>query len=109
MSLEQAESLWDMVAGLNAYPLLCQAFEHVKQVHQSQLSHKLQGLEPPGLDPQVRVSGPIFHFRQSSGGSRLYIKNPEPGNLFPSRIRLLYSGGADRTRNQGSSPPQRHR
>ena len=42
MPLEHAESLRDMLAGLNADPLLRQAFEYVKPVQQSQLSRDLQ-------------------------------------------------------------------
>lgn len=41
MPLEQAESLRDMLAGLNVDLLLLQAFEYVKPVQQSQLSRDL--------------------------------------------------------------------
>lgn len=42
MPLENAESLRDMIAGLNADPLLRQVFEYAQPVHQPQLSCDLQ-------------------------------------------------------------------
>ena len=42
MPVEQAESLHDMVTGLNADPLLREAFDYVKPVQQSQLSRDLR-------------------------------------------------------------------
>jgi hypothetical protein len=42
MPLEQAESLCDMVAGLNADPLLREAFQYRKRISQSQLSRDLR-------------------------------------------------------------------
>ena len=42
MPLEHAESLHDMVAGLNADPLLRQAFGYITPVQQSQLSRDLR-------------------------------------------------------------------
>ncbi len=42
MPLEQAESLHDMVTGLNADPLLREAFQYSKPIYQSQLSRDLR-------------------------------------------------------------------